>query len=271
MGDRRDLINLMENVAIDPNDPEARETAFEIWRLAISEMSGVELTYEEDLLPVFQGIAKRMERAAGLTYAHGFWMEDIIPGISWHQQPHRRDLRDKIVSLQPLRRIPSWSWAASRGEYVSFYHNFLPSERFLATSHLASLRISWDDGLELKLEAPIKSYLLSQKYAGRRDFSDADFKQVESWLHGGVSKNELSSLADELIGSVAIDEYFSSSGIYKVILFYSCTSYGKRPEHIGILLRAVEGHKFTFRRIRLSYFSSHDFFPDADRVILTLI
>lgn len=262
----RKFNSALEDLAIDPNSRN-RESVFLQWRIMVQKLSELELTYERDRLPAFHGLAKRMERAVGTTYTHGLWTEDIILGLSWQVYLWP----DSEILSPKSRSIPSWSWAASRGQQIAF----LGTDRDICLfAKLAFPRKSWDGSLELKLEAPLKTCVLSQSLATRDFDSDSKFyteyKRSSKTVAGPLT-NILEDGSGQVIGAVMVDKeplYFDT---YQCILLYSCAGTDTQKLNYGLLLHAVEVGKFEFERIGLVYFNSSGFFNDASRVVVTLI
>jgi hypothetical protein len=262
----RKFLNALEDFAIEPSATN-RETAFLQWRIMIQKLSELELTYERDRLPAFHGLAKRMKRAVGTTYFHGLWAEDIILGLSWqiYLWPDSKVLPPRSAS------IPSWSWAASRGQQIAFLGT---NRNICLFAKLADPRKSWDADLELKLEAPLKACVLSQSWATRDFDKDSkiytEYKRADEAVPGPL-RNILEDCSGRVIGAAMIDNDRPYYGGYQSVLLYSCAGTDTPRLNYGLLLHTIKDRELVFERIGLVYFNSSGFFDDASPVVVTLI
>lgn len=262
----RKFINALEDFTIEPSAIN-KETAFLQWRIMVQKLSELVLTYERDRLLAFYGLAKRMSRSLGTTYSHGLWAEDIILGLSW--QVYRWP--DSEVLPPKSANIPSWSWAASRGQQIAFLGT---NRNICLFAKLADPRKSWDAALELKLEGPLKACVLSQSWA-KRDFdSDTKFYTEYKRADGAVTgplQNILEDCSGRVIGAAMIDNDHQYYDMYQCVLLYSCTGTDTRRLNYGLLLHAIKDRELVFERIGLVYFNNIGFFEGTSAVAVTLV
>jgi hypothetical protein len=81
----------------------------ENWHTVVSEYTGRHLTYETDIFPALQVIAKQLSARKSATYLAGLWEETLPKDLLWA-------VRDTAISVRPKKwRAPSWSWASVLG------------------------------------------------------------------------------------------------------------------------------------------------------------
>ncbi|KIX03528.1 uncharacterized protein Z518_07081 [Rhinocladiella mackenziei CBS 650.93] len=85
----------------------------ELWQLLVHEYSKCTLTYSEDKLIAFSGIAKRMTRHRNDYYIAGMWKKSMVYDLGWWRPTEVRMALP--IRLTPFR-APSWSWASVDGE-----------------------------------------------------------------------------------------------------------------------------------------------------------
>jgi hypothetical protein len=108
---------------------------------------------------------------------------------------------------------------------------------------------SWDAGIELRLESPLKSFVLSQTRATNDLITD--FKSAEGRTPGPF-RNVLEDGSGQVTGAVMLDRELPYYGSYQSILPYSCSWKDEQKTNIGLLLLAVDMGKFIFERIGLA-------------------
>lgn len=86
---------------------ENRVTSMTHWHELIQEYTTKRLTYEKDIFPALQGIAKRMQGTSYQSYHAGIWSTPF--GLLWYTRDPTRTRRPQ------LWRAPSWSWASVCG------------------------------------------------------------------------------------------------------------------------------------------------------------
>jgi hypothetical protein len=79
------------------------------WHQMISEYSQKDLTYERDIFPALQGIAKRVGHHRKGTYFAGLWQKTLRKDLLWYTATSKRSRRPQKW------RAPSWSWASVIG------------------------------------------------------------------------------------------------------------------------------------------------------------
>jgi Heterokaryon incompatibility protein (HET) len=122
-----------------------RSEKFYRWYQVVQEFVARDLTFAEDKLPAFSGMASHFSFLLGLdkeavnakggeqtlvgqrrplTYLCGLWREDILHGLVW---------RSIYPPSKPIRyRAPSWSWAAVEGGKIVYDMYSLRSDEFYA-------------------------------------------------------------------------------------------------------------------------------------------
>jgi hypothetical protein len=123
-----------------------RSEKFYRWYQVVQEFVARDLTFAEDKLPAFSGMASHfgsllgldkeespiadggeralIEKARPLTYLCGLWGEDLLHGLVW---------RSIYPPSKPIRwRAPSWSWAAVEGGKIVYDMYALRSDEFYA-------------------------------------------------------------------------------------------------------------------------------------------
>ncbi|KAH5748087.1 hypothetical protein HBI17_121700 [Parastagonospora nodorum] len=83
------------------------------WYGIVGQYSSLNLTFDEDIFAAISGIAQEFQKATGLTYVGGIWLEHFPYGLLWYCDEVRID----GISLV----APSWSWASRRGPIKMIY------------------------------------------------------------------------------------------------------------------------------------------------------
>ncbi|KAH7390506.1 heterokaryon incompatibility protein-domain-containing protein, partial [Pyrenochaeta sp. MPI-SDFR-AT-0127] len=78
-----------------------------LWQEIVQQYSKRQLTYQKDIFPALQGIAKRIFGHTKIKYYAGLWEETFLQYMLWIA--NERTARPKIF------RAPSWSWASVGG------------------------------------------------------------------------------------------------------------------------------------------------------------
>ena len=78
------------------------------WGLAVGIYTSRNLTYDKDIFPALQGLAKIFAAAKNSDYLAGLWKDTLVCDLLWriNKAPQRR----------PKWRAPTWSWAAVSSE-----------------------------------------------------------------------------------------------------------------------------------------------------------
>jgi hypothetical protein len=76
------------------------------WHKLVEEYTSRRLTFPQDKLPAFAGLAQRFASMTESTYVAGLWKEHIVEDLAW--------LRDPRTALDPMviYVAPSFSWAS---------------------------------------------------------------------------------------------------------------------------------------------------------------
>ena len=92
---KRDILNLPDYSETPP------------WNIVVEEYTCQRLSFQSDIFPALQGLAKRMQGSTKPRYLAGLWEDTLVFGLMWkatihHERPNKW-------------RAPSWSWAAVVG------------------------------------------------------------------------------------------------------------------------------------------------------------
>lgn len=87
----------------------------ETWRCLVSDYSFKQLTYQKDILPAIQGLAKRMYTTRRSEYLGGLWRDSLMKDLVW-----RRIMSSWYIDkVHPVNEFaPTWSWAAAGSSFV---------------------------------------------------------------------------------------------------------------------------------------------------------
>jgi hypothetical protein len=86
-----------------------------LWLLIIEEYSKQHLTFQRDIFPAIQGIAKRLHRNCAATSYAGMWSSDFHLNMLWETTSPQETVRPDVW------RAPSWSWASVVGRVAWAY------------------------------------------------------------------------------------------------------------------------------------------------------
>jgi hypothetical protein len=96
------------------NDPPAASTTRQAWYglrddwyRIIEEYSQLRLTFQTDVFPALQGIAKRMQATRNCSYYAGIWEDSIAESLLWHYS-----ILYQSRPQPSTYRAPTWSWAS---------------------------------------------------------------------------------------------------------------------------------------------------------------
>ena len=93
-----------------PDDPEFK--AQDNWHQIVAEYTALELSFETDIFPALQGVARVMQSQRQTGYYAGLWGDSFLLDLSWaYSESHR----------SAVYRAPSWSWATHVG---SVWYNY---------------------------------------------------------------------------------------------------------------------------------------------------
>ncbi|KAF5966124.1 hypothetical protein FBULB1_11826 [Fusarium bulbicola] len=92
----------------------------ECWNLLVEKYTACHLTFEEDRLVAFSGIARAVAKSTGDTYLAGIWLETWMQDLLWvpdrvREQPAR--VKPTTMGTQSMR-LPSWSWLSFSGSII---------------------------------------------------------------------------------------------------------------------------------------------------------
>ncbi|KAF1999328.1 HET-domain-containing protein [Amniculicola lignicola CBS 123094] len=83
------------------------------WRIVVEEYRTRSLTYEKDIFPALQGLAKFYSGFREGEYVAGCWTDDLIGDLLWFVPPNR-NLEPGFRARPEKWRGPTWSWAGVR-------------------------------------------------------------------------------------------------------------------------------------------------------------
>lgn len=87
----------------------------ELWHDIVRDFTARALTYEKDIFPALQGVAKRLGARTSSAYYAGLWDVTLVADLLWTTKRARQGRRPQSW------RAPSWSWASVIGE-VTWEH-----------------------------------------------------------------------------------------------------------------------------------------------------
>ncbi|KAI0382139.1 heterokaryon incompatibility protein-domain-containing protein [Hypomontagnella monticulosa] len=79
------------------------------WSLFLEFYTSAHLTFASDRLQAIQGVANALSSAHDGIYAYGLWEDELTTNLIWESSNVSSPMGD-------LPDVPSWSWAATRGE-----------------------------------------------------------------------------------------------------------------------------------------------------------
>ena len=86
-----------------------------LWQELVTEYSKCKLTYPQDKLVAFLGVAKRVKEAKPDHYVDGMWRKGMSYDLAWWRLSEDREA---FPISNTSGRAPSWSWASVDGEIV---------------------------------------------------------------------------------------------------------------------------------------------------------
>jgi hypothetical protein len=86
-----------------------------LWQNLVTEYSKCRITYSEDKLIAFAGVAKCMMKARTDHYAAGMWGKRMVYDLAWWRLSEDREA---FPISETSWRAPSWSWASVDGEII---------------------------------------------------------------------------------------------------------------------------------------------------------
>lgn len=100
------------------------------WQKLVSAYSGLDLTFDTDVLPALSGIASLWPCPVGDMYLSGLWKSSLPLELLWYRNT---ETTDHIVGIRRSGTYcaPSWSWASLRNP-ISFFYRLGPPT-YLAT------------------------------------------------------------------------------------------------------------------------------------------
>jgi hypothetical protein len=119
------------------------------WHYTIAEYSHKNLTFDTDIFPALQGVAKRVQEQRKCSYYAGLWEDSLLEDLLWNRS---------FPGITTQWRAPSWSWASGDGivrwEHVEAEYRFYYSVLEISTKPVGIDRLSALKGGELKLTGP---------------------------------------------------------------------------------------------------------------------
>lgn len=90
---------------------QSSDRPFKLWYSLVLNFGRRNLTYPDDRLPAFSGMAQHFQQILDGTYLAGLWKEDLMVGLLWRMEDPGR------VSVY---RAPSWSWPSVEGGFLGW-------------------------------------------------------------------------------------------------------------------------------------------------------
>lgn len=164
------------------------------WYDVICQYSGLDLTFDHDVLAAIEGVSSTFMEATGLHYAAGLWQEHLPYGLLWYCE-HVRLLHSDSVA-------PTWSWASRRGpvkmlcnppDWMLRITEEKPANELsamnarLETLSIAEIDVDMEDeklGMRLSIEAWSIQVLCSSSSGTQAPFDDPDLRRIIS-IHEG--------------------------------------------------------------------------------------
>lgn len=94
------------------------------WDSIVTHYMGCSLTYSEDKLIAFSGLARLFAEIHEDEYLAGIWSKELPSALTWMCRKNRRDRLGfypepdpMIEQVPPDTRAPSWSWASLDGDF----------------------------------------------------------------------------------------------------------------------------------------------------------
>lgn len=86
------------------------------WQNMVEEFTWLQLSFEEDRLPAFSGLAQQYQPHLESEYLAGLWRENLVADLMWFAYPDYGIEAEPYSTNRPSRwRAPSWSWASVEG------------------------------------------------------------------------------------------------------------------------------------------------------------
>jgi hypothetical protein len=94
------------------------------WQRMVEEFTWLQLSYEEDRLPAFSGLAQQYQNRLKSEYLAGLWRENLGADLLWFAYPELGSEAQRYYTKKPVKwRAPSWSWASLEGP-ILFSKNY---------------------------------------------------------------------------------------------------------------------------------------------------
>lgn len=167
----------------------------ELWQRLVSEYSERQLTFESDIFPALQGIAKMFHRTKlGMrpVYVAGMWTTSLNHDLLWNRQkPSLGNNGQRTTTNTRQWRAPSWSWASVNGGVRWPTKDKSMTWTEIARSEAWTVSVGDDnfgqlEGGELTIEGPCISGTLSGRYVYRSEFGiylpEIRFAPDSCWL-----------------------------------------------------------------------------------------
>lgn len=86
------------------------------WQKMVEEFTWLQLSYEDDRLPAFSGLAQQYRNRVKSGYLAGLWRENLGINLLWIAYPELGSEAQRYYTKKPAKwRAPSWSWASIEG------------------------------------------------------------------------------------------------------------------------------------------------------------
>lgn len=109
------------------------------WQNMVEEFTWLQLSFEEDRLPAFSGLAQRYHPHLKSKYLAGLWRENLVAYLMWFAYPQCGIEAKPYSTNRPSKwRAPSWSWASIEGP-ILFSKDYHISEAEACAGSFTSL------------------------------------------------------------------------------------------------------------------------------------
>ncbi|KAF1993672.1 HET-domain-containing protein [Amniculicola lignicola CBS 123094] len=116
------------------------------WYNIVTEYSAKALTFEKDILPALQGVARVMQSKRRCQYYAGLWQDTLLLDLLWmisatcFRRGATLDPKDNDLEEPQTWHAPSWSWASVVGKVEWNSDSFTPKENNMKGSHISVRR-----------------------------------------------------------------------------------------------------------------------------------
>lgn len=141
-----------------PRQLEIVEPRFGWWHRVVQQYTNMELSFERDIFPALQGVAKIVQQYRRCAYYAGLWENTLLDDMLWH--------RPSPCVRPQTYRAPTWSWASVRGrvEYTEKEMEACAVVHSPQTKPVSQSALGQVQGGSLKIRAPGLRAVVSNKH-----------------------------------------------------------------------------------------------------------